>query len=286
MLIPRNEATSSTGKGPDAARPVLIIGLDGTRWDQVERQGVGKVLPRLAEDGHFSSISMEVPTISAPGWCSLLTGTSHAEHGIVDNTMIGSKHWLFPDVLSQSFHRDNTTRTFAAAGWPVLIDPAGLGPILHPREDQQKAGLHRIVARDGETHGYVAADAECVSYAHAALRGPGFDVGFVYCCDVDDAGHIHGALSTQYADAIRRVDAHVGTLIDDVQFRFDTFNENWLVVITTDHGHIDEGGHGGDSAEERASWAIAWAPSGHLPEWPESLEPAELTPLILSARYG
>ncbi|MCQ4622292.1 alkaline phosphatase family protein [Corynebacterium sp. CCUG 70398] len=286
MLIPSNEPQGSNDVGPGAHRPILIIGLDGTRWDLVQRDGVGDVLPRLAEEGRFSTITMEVPTISGPGWASLLTGASHAEHGIVDNTMVGSHHWAYPDVLSLAFHRDTTTRTFAAAGWPVLIDPAGLGPILHPREDQQKAGLHRIVARDGETHGYIATDAECVAYAHAALRGPAFDTGFVYCCDVDDAGHVYGAVSDEYADAIRRVDAHVQTLVEDIQFRYDTFDEDWLVVITTDHGHVDAGGHGGDSPEERASWAIAWAPSGTLPDWPEELEPTQLTPLILEARYG
>lgn len=286
MLIPINEPRSSMDVEPGANRPILIIGLDGTRWDRVQNEGTGEVLLRLAEEGSFSTITMEVPTISAPGWCSLLTGASHAQHGIVDNSMVGSNHWKYPDVLSQGFHRDNSTRTFAAAGWPVLVDPSNLGPIIHPREDQQKAGLHKIVARDGETHGYIAADATCVAYSHAALRGAAFDMGFVYCCDVDDAGHIYGALSQEYTEAIRRVDAHVQTLVNDVQFRYDSFGEDWLVVITTDHGHIDEGGHGGDSPEERASWAIAWSPSGNLPGWPEKIEPIELAPLILEARYG
>nr|VDG64663.1 Uncharacterised protein [Streptococcus thermophilus] len=75
-------------------------------------------------------------------------------------------------------------------------------------------------------------------------------------------------------------------MVEDVQFRYDSFGEDWLVVITTDHGHLDAGGHGGDSPEERASWAIAWAPSGNLPHWTKELEPTQLTPLILEARYG
>lgn len=286
MLIPNNEPTTYKDVDPTSNRPILIIGLDGTRWDRVQNDKAGENLLRLADEGSFSTITMEVPTISAPGWGSLLTGASHAQHGIVDNTMVGSNHWQFPDVLSQGFHRDNSTRTFVAAGWPVLVDPAGLGPIIHPREDQQKAGLHRVVARDGETHGYVAADSTCVAYTHAALKGTAFDMGFVYCCDVDDAGHVYGALSAKYSDAIGRVDAHVGTLVDDIRFRHNRFGEDWLVVITTDHGHVDQGGHGGDSAEERASWVIAWAPSGNLPGWPGSIEPIELTPLILEARYG
>lgn len=286
MLIPSNEPTTQSPAGKGSPRPILVVGLDGTRWDRVTLKDVGKTLPRLAKEGAFSRMTMEVPTISAPGWASILTGASHAEHGIVDNSMVGSNHWRFPDILSQAFYRDTTTRTFVAAGWPVLADPAGLGPIVHFREEQIKAGLHRVVARDGETHGYISADAECVAYAHAALRGPGFDAGFVYCCDVDDAGHVYGALSDEYSAAIRRVDEHVSTLVEDAKFRYETFNEDWLIVITTDHGHVDEGGHGGDSPEERASWVIAWAPSRNVPVWGESIEPVELTPLILNERYG
>lgn len=268
------------------SRPILIIGLDGVRWDRVQAASNASTLKRLASVGQFVSMTMEVPTISAPGWGSLLTGASHEQHGVVDNSMVGSNLWRYPDVLSLAFFRDVTTRTFAAAGWPVLVDPQGLGPIIHPRVDQQKAGLHRVVARDGETNGYSLVDAECVAYAHAALRSAGFDVGFVYCCDVDDAGHVYGALSEEYTAAIARVDGHVNRLAEDLQFRFDEFGEDWLLCITTDHGHIDEGGHGSDSELERASWVITWAPSGNVPDWSQSIDPTDLTPLLLEARYG
>lgn len=283
MRDPQNSART---EGVSGARPILIVGLDGVRWDRVEASDGATFLRSLAADGQFVEMTMETPTISAPGWGSLLTGALHAEHGVVDNSMVGSNLWRYPDVLSLAFFRDVTTRTFASAGWPVLVDPQGLGPIIHPRVDQQKAGLHRVIARDGETNGYPAVDAECVDYAHAALRGAGFDVGFVYCCDVDDAGHVYGALSDEYSAAIARVNSHVKRLAEDLQFRFEKFDEDWLLCITTDHGHVDEGGHGGDSALERASWAITWAPSGNVPSWAPHIAPTDLTPLLLDARYA
>lgn len=135
---------------------------------------------------------MEVPTISAPGWGSILTGSTHAQHGLKDNSCVGGRTWNRPDFLSQCLYLDQETRTFAAAGWPVLVDPHGLGPIIHPRMEQQYAGLHRVIVRDGETFGYPTVDAEITSITLAARKAGWFDVGFTYCCDVDDAGHIHG----------------------------------------------------------------------------------------------
>ncbi|WP_218055973.1 alkaline phosphatase family protein [Actinobaculum suis] len=262
-------------------RPLLLLGLDGTRWSIAAEPGVGTNLQRLAREGSWHQMTMEVPTISAPGWGSILTGTTHAEHGLRDNSCVGGRTWNCPDFLSQAFYEDQRTTTFAAAGWPVLVDPSGLGPIIHPRMEQQYAGLHNVIVRDGETYGYQRIDAEIADIAAAKLRSPeAFDVGFVYFCDVDDAGHVYGLQGEEYRAAIRRVDAHVGHLVEVISAR----DEDWLVVLTTDHGHRDEGGHGGDSPRERESWVVAWAPSGNIPNWPEIIEPWELAGLMLAAR--
>ena len=265
-------------------RRVLLIGLDGLRWDIAAEPNVGTTLQSLAEAGSFHEMTMEVPTISAPGWGSILTGSTHAQHGLKDNSCVGGRTWNRPDLLSQCFYQDQNTRTFAAAGWPVLVDPHGLGPIIHPRMEQQYAGLHRVIVRDGETFGYPAVDAEITNITRAALLAGSFDVGFTYCCDVDDAGHIYGLQGNFYREAIIRVDAHVKNLTDLISARHEAFDEEWLVVITTDHGHVDEGGHGGATARERESWVIAWSPDGYTPDWNQELRPEEIVPLILRER--
>src|SRR5699024_10801955 len=138
---------------------------------------------------------------------------------------IGGRTWNCPDLLSQCFYQDQNTRTFAAAGWPVLVDPHGLGPIIHPRMEQQCAGLHRVIVRDGETFGYPAVDAGSTGIARAALLAGSVDVGFSYCCDVDDAGHIYGLQGNFHREAIMRVDADVKTLTDLISARHEGFDE-------------------------------------------------------------
>jgi len=51
--------------------------------------------------------------------------------------------------------------------------------------------------------------------------------------------------------------------------------------VVTDHGHRDEGGHGGDSAQERASFVIAHGINREHPNWPANLQPQDLAGLIL-----
>ena len=268
-----------------SARHLLIIGVDGARWEILAEDGVAETVRGLADQGHWHRMTMEVPTISGPGWSSILTGSTHAEHGVRDNTMVGSRLWSRPDVLSKAFYRDQSTRTFAAAGWPVLVDPNGLGPVIHPRVEQQYAGLHTVIVLDGEAHGYERIDAEITDIAAAKLRGTAFDVGFVYFCDADDAGHTYGLIEgEQYRDALRRIDAHVARLVDTVTARAEREGEDWLVVVVTDHGHLDAGGHGGDHPRERESWVLNWSPTGGTPDWPAEIRPEELAEMMLDAR--
>lgn len=290
MRNPQPSMRTSTwiGSNPPhgVKRPLLLFGIDGCRWDIAAEEGVAPHLQRLAQQGNWYPMTMEVPTISAPGWASILTGTTHAQHGITDNSCVGGRTWQNPDFLAKAFYRDQTSRTFAAAGWPVLVDPHGLGPIIHPRLDQQYAGQHRVVVRDGETFGYIKADAEVADITVAAVRLGAFDIGFSYACDVDDAGHIYGLLGEHYRAALSRVDAHLGRIVTALEERFHTYGEDWVLVVTTDHGHVDEGGHGGDSDRERESWVITWAPSGRTPNWQAPFDPSELCDLMLEAHFG
>ncbi len=139
----------------------------------------------------------------------------------------------------------------------------------------------------GETFGYIKVDAEIADIAVARIRSyTAFDVGFVYFRDVDDAGHIYGLVGEtgqKYREAIRRVDTHVLHITDAIAERA-AHGEDWLVVLATDHGQLDEGGHGGASAREREAWVVAWSPNGTIPEWPEEIAPAGLAGMMLQAR--
>jgi predicted AlkP superfamily pyrophosphatase or phosphodiesterase len=260
---------------------VLLVGVDGLRRDLVTPE-VAPHLTGLMARGTETRMTMPVPTISGPCWATLLTGATVAEHGVVDNRFVGSRLAGIPDLLSRAAAADPARTTFAAAAWPPLVDPVGVGPVIHTREESRRAERHRVVVRDGETYGYRTTDAEIADFAVAGLFAAGPDVSFVYFSGVDEAGHVHGALGRQYADALRRTDAHLGRLLAVVEHRA-VAGEAWLVAVTTDHGHLDAGGHGGGEPEVTASFVARAAWNAALEDWPDEIPPTELTPRLLAA---
>jgi len=263
---------------------ILLIGIDGLILGRALESKQAVTLSALKESGHFTELTMAVPTLSGPGWSTLLTGSTHAEHAVKDNDFSGHNLVHRPDLLSLAFYQDQSTTTFAAAGWPPLIDPSGIGPVIHERREQQRANKHRVIVRDGETYGYQKIDSEIADAAVYAVSKSGPDISFVYFCDVDEAGHLHGSTGEQYVQAIGRVDAYLARLHSAISQRVAQHGERWLMVLTTDHGHVDEGGHGNDSAQERASFVIAVGIGRDNPGWPTAFEPENLVSLLLAER--
>ncbi|SDD64755.1 Type I phosphodiesterase / nucleotide pyrophosphatase [Rhodococcus tukisamuensis] len=262
-------------------RKVCLFGVDGVRADIALTERGMPWLAELADAGRRHEMTVEPPTLSGPSWSTILTGASYPEHGVLDNSFVGKRLAAHPDLLSRAFYADQTTTTFAAASWPPLVAAGGLGPVVHERREQAVAGLHRVVVRDGETNGYPEADGQIMAQARWMLVNEGPDVNFVYFCSADDAGHLHGARSDEYGVALALVDSHLRTLTECIAARAESRDEDWLLVVTTDHGHLDSGGHGGASDEERASFVVTHRFGRPDVEWPDRVEPAELTPLIL-----
>jgi len=265
---------------------LCLVGIDGLRLDIGLSDGAAPTVSDLVRTSAHASMVMDVPTLSGPGWASILTGRSHEEHGVYDNSFVGHRLLVCPDLLSRAFYANQTTKTFAAAGWPPLVDPVGIGPVIHQRREQERAGLHQVIVRDGETYGYRQADGEVadVSVATLAKRGP--DVSFIYFCETDEAGHVYGAVTTGYREAIGRVDAHLARITAAIRARVESTPEEWLLVLTSDHGHLDAGGHGGGEPEVTQSFAIAHSFAGAMENWPHQMHPTDLVPLLLSYLSG
>jgi predicted AlkP superfamily pyrophosphatase or phosphodiesterase len=260
---------------------ILVIGIDGLNLASALESS--PTIADLKKSAFFTELTMQVPTWSGPSWSTLLTGSTHEQHGVRDNSFSGHQLLHRPDLLSLAYYQDQSTTTFAAAGWPPLVDPSGHGPVIQERREQQKAYRHRVIIRDGERYGYTVIDSEIHSAAMYAIENHGPDVSFVYFCSADETAHVFGSVGGEYRAAIARIDIYVENLLTAVRSRASA-GEPWLVVITTDHGHLDRGGHGGDTPQERASFVIAAGIGRSNPDWPQEIEPHELTPLLLAER--
>jgi hypothetical protein len=149
---------------------------------------------------------------------------------------------------------DREFSTFAVVDWPPLGGPDSGGPLIGDTVDAK-------LMFDGEEHGYHAADSASVAAAARYLANQDPDASFVYIGNPDVVAHEHGGLAAEYYSSIETADAHVGTLVEAVRSRATFDQEDWLILVSTDHGHKDEGGHGGTSPEETTVFYLASGPS-------------------------
>ncbi|MGI5379531.1 alkaline phosphatase family protein [Streptomyces sp. CA-251387] len=257
------------GGGRPRRGKVLVVGMDGLRFDRLAGSpSSAPVLHGLmatgahgtsllpygevdgqADDGPSTGMAY---TDSGPGWSSVLTGVWPDRHGVTGNDFKGADYARYPDFLSRAATARPGLRTAAAVSWPALIRRGTLG-----------RAIGRRVRHNGESRGYETADRRVARTALRWLTKFEPDVMFVYFGATDEAGHATGPLSPAYDRALRAQDAHLGRLLEAIEARRSDpgrADEHWTVLVTTDHGHLDNGGHGGDTHAEREVFVILAEP--------------------------
>lgn len=263
-------------KGTFGGKRVLFIGIDGCRADAVTaaiERGMAPQLKVLSEDpsgllslkcyaGGELGKETHQPTVSGPGWTSLLTGVWMNRHGVKDNRFIGGRMQTYSHFMRRI--KEVNPQAFCAsfADWPPIHDFIADGSRAGGKEFLD---VKFTCAPDAKRHfsDNPEKDIEVRDEALKTLRTQDPDAMFVYFGQVDEFGH--GAVdtrasfspdSTLYLNAISHVDSHVGELIRAMCARPHFADEDWLVLITTDHGGRGNS-HGGDSDAERNIWLVA-----------------------------
>ncbi|MGD9485340.1 alkaline phosphatase family protein [Streptomyces sp. TRM70308] len=246
-------ASAPPAAAADRTHKVLVIGLDGLNLDRVQDADAPR-LKRLMRQGMTATGTLYAQpmaaTSSGPGWSTVATGVWPDRHGVRDNSFRGKRFDTHPDFLSRAENSRPELDTYAAADWEPLTSTDQNGPVFGPRIDTR-------LSLKGDRDGYAEQDPEIAAHAADHLRDAPADLSYVYFGEIDIAGHRHGAASRQYLDAIAHSDRHVGRVLDAVTARATYAQEDWRVLVTTDHGHTDRGGHGGSSAAERQTFVIA-----------------------------
>ncbi|MEV6774032.1 alkaline phosphatase family protein [Nocardia sp. NPDC051030] len=233
---------------------VVVIGLDGTMYKKVQEAKAPNLL-KLASEGTLGQTSIAPhTTISGPSWATVLTGVWDSKHGIYDNNVTTAPFNKYPTAFTQLEKANPQLKTESIATWGTIGIMAGSN---NPHADVNIATANQP---DDPTEAKI--DAVTADSSAAAVTNDGPDFLFTHLDQVDEAGHGHGSASTEYLDAVKRVDAEVGKIVAAVDARAKANpNEKWNILVTADHGHKPSGGHGGQSAEETANFLIARGPS-------------------------
>jgi len=234
-------------------KKVLVIGIDGVRIDVMRAMRLANI-DALIAGGMLSEAQARTPTVSGPGWSSILTGVWSDKHGVKDNTFVGKNYAAYADFLTRLERADSAFSTFASLDWPPLGSALGGGPLVGDSVDVK-------MLFNGDRLGYPEADARAVSAAAYYLAREDPDAAFVYIGNTDEIAHQVGPLTPQFRAALEAADRHVGRLMDAIRSRPTYAREDWLILMSTDHGHRDAGGHGGASAVELTSFFLASGPS-------------------------
>ncbi|MGE6230356.1 alkaline phosphatase family protein [Paenibacillus chitinolyticus] len=245
---PESSAVQSDALKPEAGqaapaaavkkKKVLVIGLDGTRPDALQAANAVN-LDALAANGAYSWTTKANSnyTWSATGWSTIHTGVWYQKHGVKDNTWTGSKFGQYPSLMKRAELYNPALSTASIVHW---------GPI----NDKLVEGI--------DLEKTVATDAEVVSDTLNLLKTGNPDFLFLHFDDIDHAGHTYGFSPnvSQYTKAIEGVDAQIGTILDAVKARSTYAQEDWLILVSTDHGGKGTS-HGGSSSEETTIFLIA-----------------------------
>jgi phosphopentomutase len=190
---------------------------------------------------------------------SLLTGTWANKHNVRGNSN-QSPNYAYWNLFRAVETRQPTRRTALFSTWTdnrtVLIGlgrpEAGAFTIDHVVDGFELDTI--TFPHDRESRYIRAIDERVTDEAAAHIVAVGPDLSWVYLQHTDDAGHAHGD-SEPFHEAVRAADARVGRIWRAVQQR-QALGEEWMIVVTTDHGRdaATGKGHGRQSERERRTW--------------------------------
>ncbi|MDX1395668.1 MAG: alpha/beta fold hydrolase [Gemmatimonadota bacterium] len=233
---------------------VLVIGVDGVRTDVLAEAATPNI-DALAADGAWSMTARTtLPTVSGPSWSSMLIGVWPAKHGVFSNNFEGNRYTEYPDFLTRIESVRPDLETFVAADWLPLVAEDSGGPLFDDRPDTK-------FVVNGYDVGWAEGDRQGVDAAIEALSTGDPDALFVYLGNPDETSHQTGSIGAEYRAAIEEADTQVGRLVSAVRARAGYADEDWLILLSTDHGRRPNGGHGGRSEAELTSFFVASGPS-------------------------
>lgn len=216
-----------------AAARVLLISLDGFRWDYLDRPEAANLRALAARGVRAQRLIPVFPSKTFPNHYSIVTGLTAEEHGIVANVIRDPALGLFTlrDTSAQSESRwwggepiwvtaELQGRRAASASWPGSeAEIKGVRPTWWARysHDEPHESKIRKVLR------WLALPSDS---APAIITA--------YFHDVDGAGHTFGPDAPETNRAIAMVDRSIGAIVEGIAELGLTDQVN--VIIVSDHG--------------------------------------------------
>jgi hypothetical protein len=204
--------------GEPVTDQVVIVLQDGLRLDTSQEL---ETWNELRAEGPDLAVRVGQPSLSIPSFAVINTGTYQEMMGVTTN-------WYddpIPPVDSiycRAQAEGLTTAMVQEAGGPKLFEDCLDSPIFPkiPKDDRR------------------AADDIILEESLAALEEEP-NLLWIHFSGSDWSGHHYGGASEEYRQFAREIDARIGKIAAAMDL------DSSVLIVNSDHGHIDTGGHGG-----------------------------------------
>ncbi|WP_420454649.1 ectonucleotide pyrophosphatase/phosphodiesterase [Rubrivirga sp.] len=220
---------------PEAERALVLVSVDGFRWDYLDRAPEGGALQWIAGGVRAERLVPVFPSKTFPNHYSLVTGLHPESHGIVGNTMRDPSR--LEDGEPARFSLSNRQALVDGRWWggePIWVTAETQGvptaTVFWPGSEAEIGGVRPTtwLPYDGDM-----AYRDRVETALDWLDA-GAGLATLYFEGVDTAGHRFGPDAPEVDRAIAEVDAALAALVEGLR-EIGRLDDTDLVVVS-DHG--------------------------------------------------
>lgn len=213
---------------------LVLVSLDGFRADYLDRYPT-PTLERFAREGARAEAMIPIfPTKTYPTHYTVATGLYAEHHGIVGNRFWDAERGVGYSINDRSTVEDGSWYR----GEPIWVTAERQGMVsacfYFIGSEAAVRGIrptywHRY---DASTPNEARVDGVLEWLSMSAEQRP--HVITLYLSDLDDAGHAEGPYSERAREAVSRVDAMLGRLLEGIAAL--PHGDRVTVVVTSDHG--------------------------------------------------
>jgi hypothetical protein len=210
--------------GNPNTRSVVIVLIDGLRYDTSLNSNVMPFLNLLRSEGASALMHSRPPSYSEPGYTVLLTGAwADLNDGPTLNLDYADIPTFTQDNIYSAAHRAGLLTAVAGLNWFEKLIP------------QQAVSVNLYIAGGDQV-----ADRQVTDAALPWLQDGQYQLVLIHLDQVDYAGHYEGGpIDPRWDAAATRADELLKEIAMAMDLRLDT------LLVISDHGQIDRGGHGG-----------------------------------------
>jgi predicted AlkP superfamily pyrophosphatase or phosphodiesterase len=243
---PKKEIRTDCVIGSEPVRKVLIVGWDGVRTDALFAAHTPCIDSLLNHSYYNWSTDRGEYTVSVPGWSTILHGVWPSKHGLTDNTFSSNNYESYTDIFTLAKQLKPNLSVATLSNWDDFL---------------------RITENENYAQRFDS-DRDLKDDAVKLLNSCTPDIMVLHFDNPDAFGHDSGfsPINQEYLNAISISDAYLSEIMMTIEQRESFYNEEWLIVISTDHG--GEGtGHGNqyDLPQTRFVWSILRKPGMNGP---------------------